>query len=223
MNKLVKLLLGLPKTILINFKLFPLATAIKLPVILAPGASIEGISKGSIEIRSDLRTGLVNIGFFEGMGGNTSSKTKIEFRKNGKIIFDGNASIAKGSSWLAEGATIRVGDNFHGNANLKIICRNGIKIGNNVLISWNCSIMDSDGHNIVDNQGSVLNVPKMIIIEDKVWIGAEVMILKGTIIPEQTVIGARSLVTKKLIQSNCVYAMRNGELAKVKEEIVWKQ
>lgn len=223
MDKIIKIILGLPKSIWINFKIFPLLKAIKLPIVVAPRTKIIGIKRDSIEIRGYLRTGIINIGFFQGIGGTTGNNTKIEFRRNGKLVFQGKASIAKGSSILADGGEINIGENFQSNANLKIISRKMISIGNNVLISWNCSLMDSDGHNIFDYKRKIVNYPKDIVIGNNVWIGAEVMLLKGSEIPEETIIAARSLITMKLHQKNCVYAMKNGKLDIVKERVKWMQ
>lgn len=50
-----------------------------------------------------------------------------------------------------------------------------------------------------------INNPKTIIIGDHVWIGQDVMVLKGAQIGSGAVIGTRSLVPNKQLYSNTVY------------------
>lgn len=77
-------------------------------------------------------------------------------------------------------------------------------------------IMNRDGHHIIDQKTKeVLNPIKNVKIGKHCWICQHTLILKGAEIPDNCVIGARSVVSKKLDQSNCVYAGNK----KVKENI----
>ena len=60
-----------------------------------------------------------------------------------------------------------------------------------------------------------------IIIGDRVWIGTQATILKNAQIANDTIIGARSVVTKKFDKSNIAIA---GNPAKIiKENVAWKK
>jgi acetyltransferase-like isoleucine patch superfamily enzyme len=80
--------------------------------------------------------------------------------------------------------------------------RSSIKIGQFVTIGANSMIFDHDFHpvNPIERRvGSIHCInTKPILIEDDVWIGANVMILKGVHIGEGAVIGAGSVVTKDI-------------------------
>jgi maltose O-acetyltransferase len=56
--------------------------------------------------------------------------------------------------------------------------------------------MDDDYHGIEDRHSPP--PPKSIILEDNVWLGARVTILKGVTIGHDSVIGAGSVVTKSI-------------------------
>jgi acetyltransferase-like isoleucine patch superfamily enzyme len=74
-----------------------------------------------------------------------------------------------------------------------------IEIGKDVMVGANSVISDFDWHSLDPyhrNDGEILSRP--ISIGDRVWIGANSIILKGTIIGENTVVGAGSVVTGKL-------------------------
>lgn len=100
-----------------------------------------------------------------------------------------------------------------------IICAHKIVIGDDVLISWGCTIVDNNAHSLISTQRSNdvamakrnyenkethsnLNKDwsvvdsKPIIIKDKAWIGFNSIILKGVTIGEGAVVAAGSVVTK---------------------------
>jgi galactoside O-acetyltransferase len=98
-----------------------------------------------------------------------------------------------------------VGDNFYANFNLTLVDDGKITIGNNVLIGPNCTIitpvhpLDSKERFSEYNQK---NIP--VVIEDFVWIAANVTILPGVRIGHGSVIGAGSVVTKD-VEPNSLY------------------
>ena len=99
-----------------------------------------------------------------------------------------------------KGAEIRIGDNcgFSGvriRADLNVIIGNNVRCGANVLIS------DTDAHTEDPRAGK--NAP--VVIEDNVWVGMNVMVLKGVHIGKNSVIGAGSVVTRD-IPANVVAA-----------------
>lgn len=116
---------------------------------------------------------------------------------------------------VAENAKLKLGTGYI-NHNSNIECFKEIVIGKNVVISENVSIRDSDNHTIVGNEG---NESKPIIIEDHVWIGMNVTILKGVTIHKGAIVAAGAVVTKD-VPANTIVA---GVPAKViKENIEFK-
>lgn len=101
-----------------------------------------------------------------------------------------------------------------------LICAESIGVGDDVIMSWGCTVIDSDNHSLywserqfdvdrcrrdyLDTHGTDIarshdwtkvNI-KQITIRNKVWMGFNVTILKGTTVGEGVVIGAGSVVTK---------------------------
>jgi maltose O-acetyltransferase len=91
---------------------------------------------------------------------------------------------------------IIIGDNvFINNSSTIIADKASILIHKNVLIGQNFTAISSDFHPIYRyNRKSQEYGGKDIIIKDNVFIGANVTILKGVIIGENSVIGASSIV-----------------------------
>jgi len=97
-------------------------------------------------------------------------------------------------------AKIEIGNNC-GFSSTNICCFDSIKIGNNVRVGANTVIMDSDFH----NDDPRTSKPRPVQIDDNVWLGANVVVMKGVHIGENTIIGMNSVVTKD-IPANVVAA-----------------
>ena len=84
------------------------------------------------------------------------------------------------SRWIARAPVI--GSGLYLSAESAIECRKSVVIGNDVLISWDVLIMDSDWHTVMDENGTALNPDREIAIGNYVWIGARSTLLKGAAI-----------------------------------------
>lgn len=98
-----------------------------------------------------------------------------------------------------QGATLTIGDNT-GISGAAIFCSESITIGNHVLIGANCNIYDTDFHPIdfMDRRERRLCDTAPIVIEDDVWLGEGVTVLKGVRIGSRSVIAAGSVVTSHI-------------------------
>ena len=79
-----------------------------------------------------------------------------------------------------------------------------ITIGESAMIASDVTITDSDWHGIYDRTDYVAT-PKEVIIEENVWIGEKSIILKGTKIGKNSIVGAGSVVSGE-VPENVVYA-----------------
>ena len=113
-------------------------------------------------------------------------------------------------STLQRNAVIKIADNC-GFSGTIISATKSILIGKNVRCGANTTIIDSDWH--LDDKRS--SPPKSIIIKDNVWLGYNVVVMKGVTIGENSVIGANSIITKD-IPANVVAA---GNPCKVIREL----
>lgn len=83
-----------------------------------------------------------------------------------------------------------------------------ITIGNNCVIASGVNIIDSNGHELRSADRTIgMDRPKSINIGNNVWIGLNVVILKGSSIGDNSVIAANSVVKgdfpkNSLIQCN---------------------
>ena len=153
----------------------------------------------------------------------SSLETALCMAKNSKLQFGGGRNMKQiqigYGSYIQVGpnASLVIGDSFV-NREVKIICNQNITIGDECMIAMGTVIRDNDGgtHRIL-SEGYINSKP--IVIQNHVWIGENVMVLKGVTIGEGSVIGANSLVTKD-IPPHCLAI---GSPAKViRENISWE-
>lgn len=129
---------------------------------------------------------------------------------DGKVIVGLNSAIT-----VEDGARLAIGDKTYIGAKAHFRVGKNVEIGKNVAIAWNVTIMDSDFHDYFVNDKNK-NIAKDVIIKDNVWIGNNVIILKGVTIGESAIVGAGSVVTRD-IKANTAVA---GNPAKVIKENV---
>lgn len=155
----------------------------------------------------------------------------IRSKEETKYLTIGEDCVIDGTITLLNGK-MEVGDRVVVNEGTKFICTAGITIGNDVLISWGCTIVDSNMHSLdsnerlkdtqntrkeIENNTIGQNVDysviksSPIIIKDKAWIGFNSIIMKGVTIGEGAVIGAGSVVTNDVPD----YAVVGGNPAKI--------
>ena len=124
-----------------------------------------------------------------------------------------NTKVIIKSGCTIESASI---NSFHSNLSVNIDC--------NCMLSHNISLSDSDTHPIYDKETKqIINKPlKGIDIGNNVWIGQDVVIMKGTVIPSGCIIGRASVVTSSLkANSNSIIAGIPAKM--VKENIYWNK
>ncbi len=113
------------------------------------------------------------------------------------------------------GKNITIGDNVFINACCKFQDQGGISIGSNCLIGHNVTIATLNHDlNPKKRQNSI---PNPVIIEDNVWIGADVTILPGVKIGNGAIIAAGSIVTKN-VDKNTIVAGNPAKIIKIIEE-----
>ena len=130
--------------------------------------------------------------------------TELKIKK-GKASF-GKEQITRGNAvFRVEGGELVVGDKCFFNQNVSITCKKKIVIGDRCQIANNVVIVDHD-HAGSENWGSYVETP--VIIGNDVWIGANVVIMRGTIIGDKAVIGAGSIVKGDVPAGKVFYQKR---------------
>lgn len=139
-----------------------------------------------------------------------NGSTLFAKRRGSRIIIGNNCEFNSSSYYNFRGinhrcilqtgkpeAIIKIG-NGCGFSGCSIVSNISVIIGNNVLCGANVIIGDRDDH-----EDKYPSNPRPILIGDNVWLGMNVVVMKGVTIGENTIIGANSIVTRD-IPANCV-------------------
>lgn len=161
----------------------------------------------------------LKVPFSDGLGGGKTAMLKIGFGEvgifdkryersviqiDGEIHLNGKCCLGQGARLcVTEKGILSFGDNYINTAAGNILCAKRISIGDDVLVSWNTTIMDTDWHhveNVITKE--IFDKSREITIGSNVWIGMGATILKGSVIPKGCIIAAKAVVTKSFENEN---------------------
>ena len=196
--------------------MLPLKQAVRLPIDIYRHVKLQKLA-GKMEIRSEhIYRGMIKFG---GRGSDMFSGGKLilEIEDGGTWIIQGATEIGFGCFLhISRGAVLFTGDNVRIGARTKIYCNKEITIGEQVDISWESQVFDTNFHfmkNIDDN--TVFLKDGIIRIGSHNWFGNRCNIMKGTITPNNTIVASNSLTNKDYTQTIGQYTLMAGTPAKV--------
>lgn len=162
-----------------------------------------------LELAPDASTNFASSHFAIAPGGRLSIGPRVYTERLSRGV---HISVAEGASveigadtWLRSdlapvlifafpGARITIGrEGFLNGCHLS--AKSGLAIGDRVWIGPGTRVFDADQH---DRDAERKERIESVAIEDHCWISSDVTILRGVRIGEQSVVGARSLVTKSI-------------------------
>lgn len=127
--------------------------------------------------------------------GGSNSPSSITCARGCNLILLGDFEIGPNVHIiLMPGANLKLGGRLHSSGsgitcNTRIMVEDTLNIGFDCIIAWDVFISDSDFHDI-----SGINRCSPVSIGDNVWISHGVSILKGSVIPNGCIVGAKSLI-----------------------------
>lgn len=189
---------------------------------------VKGKKKNSIQIASSkLKNSKIII---EGVNNHVQIGKHTLLNRCYIIIKGNECSIKIGEGTVLNDVTIWCEDNkssviignsglIMGNVQLAATEGKKIVIGNDALFSDDIHIRTGDSHSIVDGDGIRINTAKDVILGNHVWVGNKVIILKGSTVGNNCVIGSGSLVTRQFDEG---LALGGNPARILKENINWK-
>ena len=145
--------------------------------------------------------------FFRFLGmkiGKNTLLPKAQINWPNKVKIGDSCSIEKYVSFKydgiwTKGIDIEIGNNVFIGANCEFNIRKGIKIGNDTLIASGCKFIDHDhGIELGDLMRIQSGPEKEIAIANNVWLGCNVIVLKGIEVGEGAIVAAGAVVTKSI-------------------------
>ena len=126
--------------------------------------------------------------------------------------------------WLSSHSRLIIGEHFSIGSKGRFLLPNSgnvVEIGNHCMFSSSVQLRGGEyPHLIFDKEtGENLDQSDGIYIGDHAWIGEGVFIAKAVTIPPDTIVGARSVVTKRFDEQNTVIAGNPARV--VKRGVQW--
>lgn len=200
-RQILSLIISLPITLYVNFRCLPLKTALKLPIFVGHKTRIGKLS-GTISFGCEPTPFMVRIGWGGTESREEGRRNYLYLNKEASIQFNGRCTMSSGVSLSLDLGRLEIGADFFCNKNCVISCNDHIVIGNDALFGWNVELLDSDNHKMTRGNQPEARNHGAIHIGDHVWVAALSHILKGSSIPDGSVVAYRSLVTKGFEGSN---------------------
>lgn len=139
-----------------------------------------------------------------------SYSTSVIIEDKGCIILNKKIWTRKNVVFSASSnGKLKIGDKCFFNNNCNIVARNNIDIGEHTILGPNVCIYDHD-HDFREHkayEGFFKSSP--ITIGKNVWIGANAVILRGSIIGDNSVIAAGTIFKGNLPSNSIVYSEKN--------------
>lgn len=212
MNPRIVLEISLLRTLRFNLHYFGFK-GLKLPVLVSRGTKLNTL-RGGVSLDS-FKPASVRLGF-SGVGTCDMRCERAMWQVSGMVHFGGDIALGQGTRIsVGDSGELVIGDGFCVTARSSIICHEKVEIGKDVLFSWDNLVMDTDFHHVSNSR-----VSDPIHIADHVWLGCRCLVLKGSFIPEGSVLAAGTTITKKLPEANAIYG---GVNKKVRTDISWRK
>lgn len=145
---------------------------------------------------------------------NLNFDTEIVIDKGGWVEL-GYISTQTNVHLICRKGELKIGDSVSFNHNCIVVCRKNIKIGDKCIFGPNVCIYDHDHiFGIKGIKPGIYNCADVTIGEG-CWIGAGVIILKGTHIGKNCVIGAGTIVSGEIVDNSLVVANRENRISTI--------
>ena len=144
----------------------------------------------------------------------------INAGKNSKLILGKKVKMNRLSTIsVLNGGAMIIGDGVGIGSGNSIVCHEKIKIGSNTILGPNVLIYD---HDHIFNEEYGVNKKEFktgqISIGDNCWIGANVVILKGTTIGNRCVVGAGSVLKGEYPDDSIITQKRTTDIRVIERD-----
>ncbi len=187
------------KSLYLNFQLLPFSQAVKLPLLVYGKCQVVN-TRGKVFFSCPVKKGLIKIGrntdhFF------ANQKSLILISNGSSITFNGPATFGSGCTWrLTNNGTITFGEYVRCGSGVRFFSEDKLVIGNYSIITYNCQILNTNFHYILDtNTKTVHRNTKPISIGAFNWIGNQTTVMKGAITKDYTIVASGSLLNKDYV------------------------
>lgn len=203
--------LNIFKSVFINLKTQKFSDAIRFPILIYGKLHIVNLS-GRVRIDPPIYFGKIRLGYNDEFF--STSKGCAVLSVLGEIVFHGRFSASvdytiSSSGLLEFGDLTRIGNG------VKVRCREHISIGKATGIALESQVFDTNFHYTREvSTGIVKRNSAPITVGAFCWIGNRTTLMKGTVLPDYTIVASNSLCNKDYSNNTPDYPLLAGSPAK---------
>lgn len=184
-------------TLYLNFRMLPFRQAIHLPLDVSHRVRFESL-RGKIVLDETLplHRAMVRIG---GRGSDMFPRTQTVLCIDGKVLLRGDkVEIGHGVSLIVGGqGTLTLGEKVRIGAMSKVYCSQAITMGNEIDLSWECQVFDTNFHQMQNTEtGDLVEPAGEVRVGDNVWVGNRCTIGRDCVLPDDVIVASNSLLNK---------------------------
>lgn len=160
---------------------------------------LDGARRITVREGGALRIGLGSFGL-----SSEHDTSVVRVREGAAFHCDGVVSLQRGVRVVVDGGRLTIGHGTNVNGvGTKILCAQGVTIGEFCTLSWDVQVLDNDFHALtVDGVERPSTAP--VTIGDRVWVGTRAVVLKGVTIGDGAVVAAGAVVTRDVAAGSVV-------------------
>lgn len=153
-----------------------------------------------------------------GRGVSLHPSVKMAVGKGGTLTFsDRCVAAAQGLLLVERGASLTMGEHVSLSRGVQIVCHDRVEIGAETMLANNVMLFDHDhDYRAPGGLADRLYKKSPIVIGKNVWIGAGTVILRGTTIGDNTVVGAGCVLKGDYPPDSLVVQRRETEVRPLK-------
>ena len=195
----IELLLSIPKSFYVSWRLTSFKRAFKLPVKCRYNVKVFSTS-GKLTGGGKLSVGFNRTGIYD------PCTQRAILNLSGTLIVTGKLGLGAGSRLeIGKKGKLIIKGLVANSAGVTICCHDRIEIGDKTVISWDTLIIDKDFHYIFNiEKGMTHSDHKPISIGRGSWICAGAKVLKGSVLPEGCILGSGAVLNKAFDEPNCL-------------------
>lgn len=186
------------KTLYLNVRMFPLKTAVKLPVLIYGPLKLH-LHGGRINLNVPVERGMVKLGeTVTEVEMYTRSSGVAELRLNGILNVNGHFTTGIDCIFaIRQKGVLDVGRGVYIGRACKLIVTKQIHLGNHVRVGFESQLFDTGFHFIEDlNRKTVQRIDGSIRLNDYCWIGNRSSVQKRTVTPLYTIVTSCSILNR---------------------------
>lgn len=185
------------RTLQLNFRLLPISQARRLPVVVCGPLRVESLV-GTLQLPTNAGFGTLMIGTYHETYKAEAGKAQLTLK--GKWHIQGRVRIGVDCClYIAQSAELTMGDGCYIGRDSQFHCFGQTYFGNRVR-AGEIYVTDSASHFIVVDGVQKPLVGKITVGSDT-YISSKVLLLKGTVIPPASVIGAGAVCTRDFVDA----------------------